>query len=1037
MAELRKKRVLYNSNYSKLFTGFGKNTKNVLTYLQKTGKYELLEYAAQMQANNPDLQQLPWKAHGALPFTPPEIQVLNSDPAKAQRAAYGEYFVEKVVSEFRPDVAFFVEDAWGIGFNTGKNFWGKISSVFWATHDSIPLIAKEDATKTKHYWTWSDFARKEFHKQGKEYQHVKTQYPLVDLSGFYNLGEQKKREIRAKYNISPDTFIIGDVFRNQLRKLTVTNGMEGFALFKKQNPKAKAILLLVTNFGEGWDIMRLATQYGVNHKDIWTAYVSSESSEYVVHPFAGNDQTCPFSGKEKSLHTVSVGKGVTEEQLNELYNIMDVFSHPATSGACELPCVEAAAAEKIILTADYSYGEDIIELNKGSLGFDWAKYTEFGTHFIKSSPYPSSIAKMFTKVYEMPPKKREELGKKSREWAKQNYDLEVNGKKIEEFIDSLPFVDWEMVKLEAEEKNQNFPFPQDLSEYDFLTTLYKEILKLDEGPEGHGRLHWVNQIKNGMTRQQVHNVFINVAIEENNKHKSFDFNSLVDWSRPNKRALFLIKESIGDIILCTSLFESFQKKYPNVDLYVMCEQKYFEVLEGNARIFKVLPYIQHFEQEMFAIGAGQNKEKALFQYYFHPAIHTQRQLSYLSYSNLIETYSRSTALQVGSIEIEESYFPNIEGNYITFQNGSGQQSKNYDYMNEVLDILSPLLKVNNIRMIQLGGKEDSPLKHCEHFQGKTTIRQAYHLLRHGMCHIGPDSWQTHVAGFLGKPLVSLYGSTSISAHGPAWKNPSKTFLLESHRNNRVPSYSQEHPKTINKIPPENVINAILEIFNGPNKFQRKSYLIGEAYNQTVIEWVPDLNVSPQFLNGQALMCRMDYHFSEENLSGALQTRPVSIITDKPININLLTSFRKNVVGVTVEVRDGSVLEFVKNLKSAGIKYKLYNKTASQEEISSIRLTYFDIGNIERFSVKSYKNFVEESAEYQNTDYDLLLDILSSDNRKLLYRSNKYLLSNGNIYLSKAAWIANQPVQGFEHNIQEVIPDPVFWEEIPHFYIFRE
>lgn len=1034
----RKKRILYNSNYSRLFTGFGKNTKNVLSYLQKTGKYELLEYSAQTQVNDPNLQTLPWRSHGTLPVSPQEVQMLNSDPARAQRASVGEYFSEKVVSEFKPDVAFWVEDAWHVAFYTGKPFWPKINNVLWVTHDSLPLIDPATATKTPYFWTWSRFAEKAFHKLGKDYQHVRTQYPLVDLSGFYNLGEQKKREIRARFNIPQDAFVIGDVFRNQLRKLSATNGMEAFAAFKKQNPSAKAILLFVTNFAEGWDIMRLATQYGVDHKDIWTAYVSTESSEYLLHPFVGNDQTCPFSGKEKSLKTVSVGKGVTEEQLNEIYNVMDVFSHPATSGACELPCVEAAAAEKIILTADYSYGEDIIELNEGAICLDWAKYTEHGTHFIKSSPYPSSIAKAFNKVYLMDARKRDALGKKSREWAKENYSVEVNGKKIEEFLDSLPLIDWDNVNLKPEEKNPNFPFPgEDLSQEEFLTTLYKEILKLNEKPDGQGFRHWVKQMQNGLTRQQVYQYFIQVANEENNKSRVVDFSTLINRDRPNKRALFLIKEAIGDIILCTALFESFQKKYPDVDLYVMTDPKYFEILEGNERIFKLLPYIQHFENEMFAIGAGGKKENAYFHYYFHPAIHTQRHLSYLSYSNLLETYARSAGLQIGKIELSEEYYPNTEGQYITIQSGSNQQAKIYDYMNEVLDVLRPFLKSNNIRLIQLGGKDDPALRHCEHFQGKTSIRQAFHILKHGIMHIGPDSWQAHVAGFLGKPLVALYGSTSVSAHGPSWKNPNRTILLESHRNGKMPSYSAEHPKTINKITPEKVVNAVLEILGVEQRFLRQSFLIGEVYNAPVIEWVPDAPLSPQFAPGQSVICRMDYHLDEQNLALALQNRKVNLITDKPFNVEILKVFRTNVIGVTIEINDLSMIPFVKAIKSAGIRYQLYNKGKSETQLSELRLAYFDIGVIQMYSLKGYRNFIEECSEYLNITTEDVADLLSSNGKPLLYRSNKFILSKGKIYISKAGYLKDLPIPDFNVNIQELINDDTFWEEIPHFYIFRD
>lgn len=624
----RKKRILFNSNYSRMLTGFGKNTKNVLTYLQKTGKYELLEYASQMIDGHPDLQTLPWAARGALPNNPHILNELNRDPNKARLAAYGELNVENVVSDFKPDCAFFVEDRWGIDFNKGKNFWGKIPCVFWVTQDSKPLIGVEDADSTPHYWTWADFARKEFHKLGKT--NVKTQYPPVDLTNFYNLGATKAKELRNKFKIPDDVFVVGDSSRNQLRKFT--NLIEGYAQFRKENPFVKSILLLITNFSEGWDIPRLAKTYGVDMREIWTAYVSSECNEYFLHPFVGQEQKCPFTGKDKAVSTVNIHKGLTEEQLNETYNVMDVFLHSTTSGGCELTCVEAAAAEKIILVPDYSYGEDIIELNKGAICLDWAKYLEIGTQFEKSAPFPSSIAKQLKKVYNMEPSKRAEMGKLSRQWAKENYDLELNCKKIEEFIDSLPLIDWDTIDLNPPKSNPNYQLPansKDLPNDEFVKLLYRNILNRE--PDEGGFVNWMGQLNNNAPREKIVEFFRNVALEEVQKNTKTDIWDIVDKDRPNPRLLFVVKESAGDNYVCSALLEGVKENYPEHDIYWMTEPKYHEILEGHPLIHKLLPYIPQLDNEMAAIGCGQ--ENGLFDVYLCPTVLTQAKLSYLSNNN--------------------------------------------------------------------------------------------------------------------------------------------------------------------------------------------------------------------------------------------------------------------------------------------------------------------------------------------------------------------------------------------------------------------
>lgn len=137
--------------------------------------------------------------------------------------------------------------------------------------------------------------------------------------------------------------------------------------------------------------------------------------------------------------------------------------------------------------------------------------------------------------------------------------------------------------------------------------------------------------KQKVVRQQIIAFFIQTAQQENAKNgaKTQDFWSLLDKTTGRKRALYVIKESNGDCLFSTQLFESFHQEYPNHDLYVATQPKFFQVFEGNPHIFKLLPYMDIMEQEMIMGGAGQSDENTYFSVYFHPGILTQRQLGYL------------------------------------------------------------------------------------------------------------------------------------------------------------------------------------------------------------------------------------------------------------------------------------------------------------------------------------------------------------------------------------------------------------------------
>jgi hypothetical protein len=278
---------------------------------------------------------------------------------------------------------------------------------------------------------------------------------------------------------------------------------------------------------------------------------------------------------------------------------------------------------------NYASGEDFCEQSFVS-PINFEKRFEAGTSFLKSTNSIKSIKNFIDKIYRMTPARKLEIGRQGYEWATKTFSVEVLGKKWEEILDNIPEVNWETFSMDSELKNPDYPMPQNIADNDdFIDLLYKNILKMDEPRTGDGFKNWQIQLSKGMPREQIYNFFIKTALEENAKNKPIEFKSLLDFNG-KKRALFVIKESLGDNLIVSQLFESFHIKYPNTDLYVACDPKFFSVHEGNPLIHKLLPYQQFMENEMFCIGAGQEKDQALFDYYFHPGIQTQRQLNYLS-----------------------------------------------------------------------------------------------------------------------------------------------------------------------------------------------------------------------------------------------------------------------------------------------------------------------------------------------------------------------------------------------------------------------
>lgn len=545
------KRILFHSNSSKAFTGFGKNAKNILRYLYKTGKYEVIEFANGIQWNDNSLKLRPWEAQGSLPNNPVTLKALNSDPQKARLAGYGSETIDDAIKEYKPDIYLGVEDIWAFNDYWDKPWWDKINNMIWTTLDSQPILpqAVKAAPKTKNFYCWSSFAERDLKEIGHD--HVGTLHGSVDTKDFYRMSDEKRKNLRERFELSSE-FIIGFVFRNQLRK-SVPNLLEGFKAFKRECVNAK--LLLHTHWSEGWDIPRLIEEKDLDKKDILTTYFCSACGEYEVRPYEGQEQQCRFCGSEKSLNTTNVKAGVDEEQLNEIYNLMDVYCHPFTSGGMEIPIFEAKMTELVTLVTNYSCGEDSSKLECGSFPLEWSEYREPGTQFIKASTYPSSIAKQLKKVWQMNKRKISEMGSKGRQWTIDNYSTEAVGKKLESILDAMPKIDY------------NFDWGK-----------------------------------------------------ENTK---VDLNEVLD---DGKRIAIVIPGSAGDVLWVNSLISNMKKMYQEFDLYVFTKSQFYDYIEDNPDVHKVLPYSNEMDSAAFL--EGRESHKGYFDMAFFPHHGTQRLNNY-------------------------------------------------------------------------------------------------------------------------------------------------------------------------------------------------------------------------------------------------------------------------------------------------------------------------------------------------------------------------------------------------------------------------
>ena len=621
------KKIVFQSDFSLAKTGFGRNAKAILSYLYKTKKYEIVHYSCGMTEGHPQLSRTPWKSIGCLPSSSREINELNRDPHLARMASYGAKNLDKMISEEKPDIYVGAQDIWGVDFAVEKPWFNQINSVIWTTLDSLPILpsAINAAKKAKNYWIWSSFAAKALRELG--YPQVETVHGAVESKDFRRLEESHRKDLRKIHNIPQDSFVVGFVFRNQLRK-SVPNLLEGYQIWKRSNPSVKnARLLLHTHFGEGWNIVKLAEEYKIPKEEILTTYICKNCLEYEVKPFSEQDLKCRTCDKEKAQTTTNVGIGVSETQLNEVYNLMDVYCHPFTSGGQEIPIQEAKYTELITLVTNYSCGEEMCQPEACSLPLDWSEYREQGTEFRKASTLPSSIAKQINKVFSMNQGKRLDMGKRAREWTLKNFSTESVGKILEAQFDKFEKVSTP-ISIFSEEKDPNHQVPNIENNSEWVSYLYQNILKdktIDDKNDGHK--YWMSELGKGTDRRGIENYFRQVAQKDNLKNKKIEFEETLGQDDQGKRLLYVMPQSIGDVFLSSSLFKSIKELYPDYNLYVATSPQYFEVLDGNPYIYRVIPFDEQMKSIFWLEGIGDHR--GYFEIAFLPFLNTQQSITYL------------------------------------------------------------------------------------------------------------------------------------------------------------------------------------------------------------------------------------------------------------------------------------------------------------------------------------------------------------------------------------------------------------------------
>ena len=382
--------------------------------------------------------------------------------------------------------------------------------------------------------------------------------------------------------------------------------------------------------------------------------------------------------------------------------------------------------------------------------------------------------------------------------------------------------------------------------------------------------------------------------------------------------------------------------------------------------------------------------------------------------HLIEQYALSCGVKIDKPHIETCFYPAPVERYITLHASSGMVAKNYDYFNDVTELLTPYLDKEDICIIQIGEKEDRKINNCIHYTGATNLKQVSYLIQNSLLQLGNDSFSTHVASGFGKKIVSLYSVLFKECCGPYWGNPQDHILLEPNTPNRKPSFSdKESPKSVNTIKPEEIARSVLNLLGIPNGLSSIETLhMGEGYHLPAISVVPNHIMPAGFMPSHPINILADEFLDEKNIIEWSRGRKVNIFLNKPISLRCMQVIKQNINQVNYEASTETEDDYLKALTKMGVPTKVFCK--DDDIVSDVRLKLFD-WNIDLVKKKTKKDL-------DNVDK-------ICDNTK--YKNSRIILSGGQQYNSKAAW------QRGLQNHTNVIDSPEFWEELNTLKLYNE
>jgi hypothetical protein len=379
--------------------------------------------------------------------------------------------------------------------------------------------------------------------------------------------------------------------------------------------------------------------------------------------------------------------------------------------------------------------------------------------------------------------------------------------------------------------------------------------------------------------------------------------------------------------------------------------------------------------------------------------------------NLLKSFKTTTGLEPGQAHIYEKIFPLPFDNYIILETQSADPNKNYCFWSRIIELIKPILTKENVNIIHF---IDDKRYHFDdiYIDSSVLLAQKAYLLTKAKLFCGASKIYSLICSEYGIKQCYLkydYYVDNISEQENVINSDFK-------RKN----FANPTPSPINNIRPEEIAKKIIKmLFNYEPEFDN-TISIGRVYATQSIEIIPDNVFNIKSDGKNEIVIRMDYLFSEDNLDKQLDLLAASVVTNKPINKNILIRHSRKIKKLYYKIEKDSDAEFVNLLESLGIDFELIT-SLTEEDLNKEKIKYMDFKKINRLNVLDLK----------------FLDGL--DKSKVYFKSNKIVVKSGKTFCSRwhaKAMISSENVRNSKSEVPS-FTDESFKEEADYFYFLTK